>query len=397
MNWIEMSFWISFAIIFYTFLGYGIILYFLVKIKRIVMPVKGSDATSFEPGITLVIPCFNEADILAEKIANTKLLDYPANKLTLVFITDGSTDNSETVLQEWPEIQVLHQSRRAGKTAAENRAMKFIKTPFVIFSDANTMLNISAVRNIVKHFADSTVGCVSGEKKIITETADSASASGEGIYWKYESLLKRLDSELNSAVGAAGELVAFRTSLYQDLPEDTLLDDFMQSMQMAASGYRIVYEPEAYAVETASANVSEELKRKIRICTGGWQSIARLSGKLRMSKTPLLYFQYISHRVLRWTITPFLLIAMFILNIIMALNGNVFYQGLMIAQVLFYSAAWVGYILENKKLTFKPVFVPYYFCIMNYAVLAGLNRYLSGQQKGTWDKAQRKVVSLHKH
>jgi len=265
----------------------------------------------------------------------------------------------------------------------------------LFFSDANTMLNTGAVKNIVKHFADDKVGCVSGEKKIITDKADSASSSGEGIYWKYESLLKRLDSELNSAVGAAGELVAFRTSLYIGLPEDTLLDDFMQSMQMAAAGYKIVYEPQAFAIESASINVAEELKRKVRICAGGWQSINRLSGKLHFKKTPLLFFQYISHRVLRWTAAPFLLIAIFILNIQLTIQGQQFYSYLMAAQILFYSAAMTGFILRNKKLSFKPVFVPYYFCVMNYAVLAGLKKYVSGNQKVTWDKAKRKEISLN--
>jgi poly-beta-1,6-N-acetyl-D-glucosamine synthase len=395
MNWLAIIFWISFGIVFYAFLGYGIVLYGLVRLKRMSKPADEIGGQGFEPPVTLVIPCFNEADILADKIANSKLLEYPSDKLHIVFITDGSTDNSDQVLKAWPEIEVLHENRRGGKTAAENRAMRFVKTPFVIFSDANTMLNTEAVRNIVQHFADEKVGCVSGEKRIINDASDSASAAGEGIYWKYESLLKKLDSELYSAVGAAGELVAFRTSLYQDLPEDTLLDDFMQSMQMAADGYKIVYEPEAYAVETASENVAEELKRKVRICAGGWQSINRLSGKLTMRKTPVLYFQYISHRVLRWTITPFLLIAMFLLNFWLGMSGNTFYQLLMAAQILFYSAALVGFVLENRRVRFKPVFVPYYFCIMNYAVLAGLTRYLSGNQKATWDKAQRKVVTAH--
>ena len=394
MRWIEFSFWTAFAIVFYAFLGYGIVLYIMVKIKRTTKPAIKNTPVDFQPAVTLVIPCFNESEILADKIANSKQLDYPADKLKLVFITDGSSDGSEIALKAWPEIEVLHEHRRAGKTAAENRAMKFVQTPVVIFSDANTMLNTAAVTNIVRHFADESVGCVSGEKRIINDAADSASAAGEGIYWKYESLLKKLDSELYSAVGAAGELVAFRTSLYKDLPEDTLLDDFMQSMQMAAAGYKIVYEPEAYAVETASQNVTEELKRKVRICAGGWQSINRLAGKLTIGKTPLLYFQYISHRVLRWTITPFLLIAMFVLNIRLGMNGHIFYQLLMLAQVLFYSAAWIGFVLENRKLRFKPVFVPYYFCIMNYAVVAGLKKFLSGQQKATWDKAQRKAVSL---
>ncbi|MEO5996809.1 MAG: glycosyltransferase family 2 protein [Chitinophagaceae bacterium] len=395
MNWIEISFWICFGIVFYTYLGYGVLLYLLVRIRRLFKPGVKTPATFFEPPITLVIPCFNEADILASKIENCNLLDYPPGKMSIIFITDGSTDNSEKILKRWPHIEVLHQAGRAGKTAAENRVMKFVKTPFVIFSDANTMLNTAAVKNIVKHFVQDNVGCVSGEKKIINDAADSASAAGEGIYWKYESLLKKLDSELYSAVGAAGELVAFRTSLYKDLPEDTLLDDFMQSMQIAAAGYRIVYEPEAYAVETASANITEELKRKVRICTGGWQSIVRLSGKLRMQENPLLFFQYISHRVLRWTVTPFLLIAMFVINIFLALEESGFYRLLMGAQLIFYCAAIAGFILENKKLTFKPVFVPYYFFIMNYAVVAGLYRFLSFRQKGTWEKSKRKLASVN--
>lgn len=391
MNWIALLFWISIFIIFYAFLGYGILLYILVKLKQ-VFTKKVAKRTEFEPNITLIIPCFNEADIMETKIANCRELDYPTEKLSLVFITDGSTDQFAEVLGKHKDITLLHDERRGGKTAAENRSMQFVKTPFVVFSDANTYLNPEAIRNIVKHFADDRVGCVSGEKRVMTEKTESASASGEGIYWKYESLLKKLDSELYSAVGAAGELVAFRTSLYKDLPEDTLLDDFMQSMQMAAAGYKIVYEPEAYAAETASVNVKEEIKRKIRISAGGWQSIQRLSGILHFFKTPVLYFQYISHRVLRWTVTPFLLILAFLLNIPLATNNDWLYELLMGAQVLFYIAALAGYLLEAKKIRFKALFVPYYFCVMNYSALAGLKRFLLGIQKGTWEKAQRKTI-----
>jgi poly-beta-1,6-N-acetyl-D-glucosamine synthase len=388
----ELLFWAAFAIVFYAFLGYGILLYLMVLIKRRFVKAKVAVEPVFEPEVTLVVPCFNEADILIDKIENCRQLQYAPNKLKLLFITDGSTDHSASVLRQFADIDVLHDNRRAGKTAAENRAMKFVKTPFVIFTDANTMLNSMAVKNIVRHFADENVGCVSGEKRIITDDADSASAAGEGIYWKYESLLKKLDSELYSAVGAAGELVAFRAALYKNLPEDTLLDDFMQSMSMAAAGFKIVYEPDAFATETASANVAEELKRKIRICAGGWQSINRLHKQLSIWRTPLLYFQYLSHRVLRWTVTPFLLLLMLALNVMLAAQGSLFFKYLLAAQCCFYLAAAIGLVLENKRVRFKPVFVPYYFCVMNYAVLAGLKRYLSGNQKATWDKAQRKVA-----
>lgn len=394
MEALELVFWISFVIVFYAFVGYGLVLFLLTRIKRFWRNRLIDRHTSFEPPVTLVVPCYNEADILEDKIANSRALDYPTHLLKLMFITDGSTDHCADVLARHPDIEHLHDARRGGKTAAENRAMRFVKTPVVIFTDANTLLNREAVRNIVRHFADSQVACVSGEKRILVDAADSASAAGEGMYWKYESLLKKWDSELYSAVGAAGELVAFRTELYEDLPEDTLLDDFMQSMQMAAKGYKIVYEPDAFAAETASASVKEELKRKVRICAGGWQSISRLRSRLRIWDTPMLWFQYISHRVLRWTITPFLLMVMFVLSGWMAYEGNSFYAFLFFAQVLFYIAAAVGYVLESRKIRFKLLFVPYYFFIMNYAVVAGLKRFLSGKQQGAWEKAQRKPIAL---
>ena len=395
MYFLTTLFWVCFFMVGYAFVGYGIILYLLFFLKRTFQPTQLNETTFFEPLVTLVVPCFNEGDFILDKVVNCQQLDYPADKLSLVFITDGSTDNSHLLLQQWPAIKVLHENRRSGKTAAENRAMKFVDTPFVIFSDANTMLNRAAVKNIVRHFYKDKVACVSGEKRIISDRVDTASAAGEGIYWKYESLLKRLDSDLNTAVGAAGEVVGFRTSLCEDLPEDTLLDDFMQSMQMAAAGYKIAYEPDAFAVETASENVGEELKRKIRICAGGWQSISRLYGHLRFARTPLLYFQYFSHRVLRWTLTPFLLIMLLFINILLAMGSVNFYSITLLVQVFFYIAAFAGFIMENRQVRIKLLFVPYYFCMMNYAAIAGLYQLLSGNQKGIWEKARRKAVPIH--
>lgn len=385
-------FWLAFAFLFYSFIGYGIILWLMVKWKDFFRKEKTASAT-FEPEVTLVVPCYNEADILHQKISNTKELEYPLQKLQIVFITDGSTDHTLDVLKKFPEIGVLHSSKRAGKTAAENRAMQHITTPVVIFSDANTLLNKAAIQNIVRHFADETVGCVAGEKRIITKGNDVANAAGEGMYWKYESFLKKLDSRLNSTVGAAGELVAFRTSLYEPMPEDTILDDFIQSMYIAAKGFRTVYEPEAYAVETAAASVKEELKRKIRICAGGWQSIQRLASRLSFRKTPMLYFQYVSHRVLRWTINPFLMILMLLINLQLATNSD-FYLRLLMVQTLFYALSAAGYFLESKSLKIKIFFLPYYFCIMNYAVVIGLFRFLRKTQSAVWEKNIRMKVPV---
>ena len=384
MKVLELVFLLSFSVVFYSYIGYGIVVFLMIKIKLLFKPnIRLNE--NFQPAVTFVVPCYNEAGVLQQKIENTLSLDYPKSKLNIIFISDGSTDHSLEILAKYPAIESYHVARRGGKIAAENRVMRFVETPVVIFSDANTLLNTAAVKNIVRHFSNEKVGCVSGEKRILTQSADVASAAGEGMYWKYESFLKKLDYQLNSAVGAAGELVAFRADLFEEMAEDTILDDFMQSMTIAAKGYKTAYEPEAYAVETASLSVKEELKRKIRICAGGWQSIYRLQFSLNFIKSPILYFQYFSHRVLRWTINPFLLIAMFITSIPLA-KFNTFYFTLFILQILFYVAALGGYFLEKRRLKVKALFVPYYFFIMNYAVIKGLGRFITGSQSAIWEK-----------
>lgn len=390
MNRLEILFWLCAGIVFYSLLGYGILLLIWAGIKQLFRPAALVPTELFEPAVTMVIPCYNEAAVLEEKIANCRSLQYPADKLTLLFITDGSTDQSVAILAKHPEILLLHLPERKGKTAAENRAMQFVQTPIVIFSDANAFLNPEAIRQMVKHFADEPTGCVAGEKKITVARTANAGTAGEGIYWRYESWLKKLDSTCNSAVGAAGELVAFRTALYRPLPEDTILDDFMQSMQIAAAGYRIVYEPNAIATENASANVQEELKRKIRIATGSWQAMKRLRSILSWQKTPTLCFQYFSHRLLRWAVTPFLLIVLLLLNLFLWIAGKPVYELLFYLQACFYLMAGVGYLLRNRKLSQQWLFVPYYFCVMHYAVLAGWVQY-STQKKlsSIWEKATR--------
>ncbi|MFC0518292.1 glycosyltransferase family 2 protein [Mucilaginibacter angelicae] len=384
---------ISLFIVFYTFAGYGIFLYLIIRIKRAFkgrrpLPLENLDVL---PSCTLIIAAYNEEYFIEQKISNSLQLNYPEGKLKLLFVTDGSSDKTPDIIARYPQIQLLHKPERAGKIAAVHRAMEYVDTDAVVFTDANTFLNKDALIKICRHYSDATVGAVAGEKRVhIDENAD-ASAAGEGFYWKYESALKKWDSELYSVVGAAGELFSVRRSLYQPVEPDTVLDDFMISMLIAAKGYRIIYEPEAFATETASENVSEELKRKVRIAAGGIQSILRLKKLFNPFPYPVLSFQYISHRVLRWTITPFLLILSFILNVILALKpGETAMRGLLLAQVLFYILALLGLIMEKRQLRIKVLFIPYYFCVMNYAVLAGIIRYFSTKQSAVWEKVQRK-------
>ena len=385
------AFWLSLFLVFYTFFGYGILLFFLVRIR---IKLKGKrpipDVGNNWPTLTLVVAAYNEETCMPEKILNTLQLDYPAEKLQLVFVTDGSSDKTPEIIAAFPQILLMHRPERKGKIAAMERAMKEIKTEIVVFTDANTALNKLALKNIARHYADPTVGAVSGEKRVQIEEVSDATA-GEGFYWKYESKLKTWDSELYSVVGAAGELFSVRTALYEPVEPDTILDDFMISMLIAKKGYRIIYEPTAYASETGSENVTEELKRKIRIAAGGIQSIVRLRSLLWPAGHAILTFQYISHRVLRWTITPFLMIAALIMNwIILGHTDKSIYTIIFSCQLLFYIAAWAGWRLEKSKVRVKALFIPYYFCMMNYAVIAGIGRYLKKSQSVTWEKAKRK-------
>ena len=389
----EIVFWLSLFIVFYTFVGYGILLYLIIKIKRVFRgkPASVTPIDSLLPCCTLIVAAFNEELFIEDKIKNCLQLKYPAGKLKLLFVTDGSSDATTSIIDRYPQVTLLHQDNRAGKIAAVHRAMARTDTEIVVFTDANTFLNTDAMINICRHYIDKTVGAVAGEKRVQIDKNADASSAGEGFYWKYESTLKKWDSELYSVVGAAGELFSVRRSLYEDVPADTVLDDFMISMLIAAKGYRIIYEPKAFAMETGSENVREELKRKIRIAAGGIQSILRLKSLFNPFKYPVLSFQYVSHRVLRWTVTPFLLILAFLLNIVLVVQSGAFLLDVvLLAQLLFYALAIVGLIMEKRHIRIKALFVPYYFCVMNYAVLMGIIRYFTKKQSAVWERAQRK-------
>jgi len=394
MQVMQLIFWLLLFVVFYAYIGYGILLFVIIRIRRILGHTKVYEENpEFEPEVTLFIAAYNEKDFVAKKISNSLKLEYPAKKLHMIWVTDGSDDGTPEELFKYEGIEVHHLPQRSGKIGAMNRGMQFVKTPVVIFCDANTMLGRESVRRIVKLFSDPKVGCVSGEKRIFGKDKDSAAGAGEGLYWKYESTLKKWDAELYSVVGAAGELFAIRTELYQEVEKDTLLDDFIISLRVAQKGYTIQYDPEAYAIETASANVKEELKRKIRISAGGIQSVVRLSSLLNIFKYGTLSFQYISHRVLRWTLAPLSLLFLIPAGLILAVNEGIlnfgFYSILFWLQLLFYISALLGWYLENKSIRIKLLFVPYYFFIMNLSVFLGFKRYLKGSQSVNWDRSIR--------
>ena len=420
MATLKILFWICFAICIYTYIGYGIILYLLVLAKRL---IKGRPKRLALPGdselpdVAFMVCAFNEEDIIEMKMQNIHELDYPKEKLHIIWVTDGSTDNTNERLKAYPDVEVVYSPERRGKTAALNHGFSLVKSEITVMTDANTLVNREAIREIVRCMQDPKVACVAGEKRVMSrqegeiaaegaqkekvsqaaaegakkEKVSQAAAEGEGLYWKYESTLKRLDSELYSTMGAAGELNAIRTELYEPMPETALLDDFVMSMKLVKQGYRIAYTSKAYAMEYGSANLEEESKRKRRIAAGGLQSSWWLRDMMNpFNTTKRVAFQFVSHRVLRWSITPIALIALVPLNVaLVMMKAGTVYTIVWILQILFYLAAFGGYLLDQHGKRNKLLYVPYYFLFMNINVFRGMRYLKTHKGGGTWEKAKR--------
>ena len=390
---LKILFWVCLLIVFYTYIGYGILLYIIIRVKRLFCgkPQKAVLPADDElPTMTLMICAYNEEDVVAEKMENTLALDYPKDKFRIMWVTDGSNDRTNELLAAYPEVDIVFSPERRGKTAALKHGLQELKTRYVAFTDANTMINPTAMREIARLFMDPTVGCVSGEKRVAAKTSGEMAAEGEGIYWRYESTLKHWDSELYSAMGAAGELYAIDPTLVREVPNEALLDDFMMSMLIVNEGKRIAYTPDAYALEYGSADLKEESKRKRRIAAGGLQSIWWLRGMLNPFRQPLVAFQYISHRVLRWSVTPVAMLLLLLVNIIMVILGaGTFYTVTLLLQALFYLLAVAGWMLGRSGRSNKLLYIAYYFVFMNLNVFRGMAYLKSHSNSGAWEKARR--------
>ena len=389
---LEIIFWICLALVIYTYVGYGVLLYFLVRIKRLFAGQSVQSAVEEEnlPEVTFLVCAYNEQDTVEMKIKNSRDLDYPKDKLHLVWVTDGSNDKTNELLAQYDDVEVMFEPQRRGKTAALNRGLALVKTSIVIMTDANTFVNKGAVREVVRLMSDPKVGCVAGEKRVLAKTEGEIAAEGEGLYWKYESALKRLDSELYSAMGAAGEFCAVRKELCKPMPNNTLLDDFIMSMLIVKQGYRIAYTSDAYAMEFGSASLEEEAKRKRRIAAGGLQSIWWLKDMMLPWKNAVVAFQLTSHRFLRWSITPVALMALIPLNVALIFtNGGTLYNIIWYLQILFYAAAYLGYAMASKGRKNKLLYIIYYFLFMNINVFRGMIYLMRNGNTGAWEKVKR--------
>jgi cellulose synthase/poly-beta-1,6-N-acetylglucosamine synthase-like glycosyltransferase len=387
---VEILFWICIAVLFYCYIGYGLLLFVRNRLKNAFSSFKRKNTFELPP-VTLVVAAYNEEIVLPEKIRNCSEIDYPRHLFNIIFVTDGSTDYSKELIQQHDLITLLHQPERRGKLAALKRAMQYVKTPVVVFSDANSMLNPGCIRAMVRHFSDEKVGGVTGEKKVL-KTNRSLIGEAEGLYWKYECFMKQQDADFNTVVGAVGELFSIRTELFHPLEDDLILDDFVFSIHICLSGYKIEYEPAAFASETPSQSLADEEKRRVRIAAGAYQAVHYLKQHFNIFKYPRLGVQFFSGRLLRWVACPILIILALVTNIGLVINhhGYIFYY-LLLAQSVFYLLALTGWIFVGIGRRMGILAVPFYFVFMNLCLVKGFFNYVRGRQTILWERSMREA------
>jgi cellulose synthase/poly-beta-1,6-N-acetylglucosamine synthase-like glycosyltransferase len=369
---IALLFWLAVSVVLYTFLGYPLLIHLLARLRP-----RHDQTANIEPSITLIIPAYNEEAVIAAKIENSLVLDYPADKLRILIVADGSNDDTVTIARRYSGVQVAHQPERRGKAAAVNRIMPAVNSDIVLFSDANSHFAPGTLRAMVRHFADPAVGGVTGEKRV--------QGGGEGLYWRYESWLKARDSQVSSVMGAAGEIFALRRPLFRPPEEDAIIEDFVLSMRLVAEGWRVIYEPAAVCYEPPTSSLTADWGRRTRIAAGGFQSLARLPQMLD-PRRGLVAWQYISHRALRWAVTPFLLPAILMLNLL--LWPKRLYRPLLVGQLLFYGMGLLGYRDARRGRSAGLPYAAFYFLLANVAAIAGFLRYIRGNQPVTWRKVR---------
>jgi biofilm PGA synthesis N-glycosyltransferase PgaC len=375
---LAVLFWLSAAILAYTYLGYPVLVGLLATCRP--RPIRKS---GIRPRVSFIIAAYNEEKHLRNKLRDTLSLDYPRDKLEIIVAADGSDDGTAAIAREFEDqgVRLVHKAGREGKSAALNRAVAQATGEILLFSDANTVYNPDAVKALVSNFADATVGGVCGRKILIT-AADREATEGETAYWGYESRLKEYESRLGSIVTADGEIFAMRRALYAPIPAPVVHDDMYLSVMVVHRGYRLVYEPAATSAEYASRTLADEFHLKIRYASGGFQILAHFPALL----VPLSLFSasFLSHKVLRWLAPVFLILAL----ITSALLTTPSYRLAFWGQIALYMLALTG-LLVHRRGAWPFVYYPLYFAAMNTAALCGLVRYLSIGQTPMWRKAAR--------
>jgi cellulose synthase/poly-beta-1,6-N-acetylglucosamine synthase-like glycosyltransferase len=370
-------FWLLAAVIVYIYAGYPLLLGLLsaIGVRR---PVKKSDA---EPPVTLIISAFNEAEVIAEKIRNSLAIHYPRERLEVIVVSDASDDGTDAIVEQFAGdgVRLLRMNDRGGKTLGLNAAVRAARGEILVFSDANAMYEREALRVMVRNFSDPDVGAVVGESTYAD--AQGGAQQNESLYWKYETGIKRLETQIGSTVGGDGAIYAIRRALYRDMRADAL-SDFVNPMQIVMGGHRCIYEPEARSIEDAAEGFDKEFRRKVRIVNRAWRALWSVKPLLNPLRYGLFSLQIVSHKLLRW-LAPAFLAAFFIVSAALAPRA-LLYQVAFGLQALFYLCAALGHLLRGRASLPRIVSIPYYFCLVNLASALGIIDAYRGKTYATW-------------
>lgn len=381
----EYIFWVGLMLVFYSYAIYPLL---LVVINKIYGPAdtRSIDSDDIDlPAIAIVIAAYNEEVDICNRLDNIANLNYPTDKIVTYIGSDGSEDETNKIIKNHNlnNLKFFTYSQRRGKASVLNDLCGEVKEEILIFSDANTMFDNSAVSRIVNWFFDPMVGGVCGELEIHSNDTGS---NQDSYYWKYEKFLKEKESRINGLLGANGGIYAIRKELYKSIAADTITDDFMIAMNVVLQNYRLIYESSAVAHETAPDSVNDEFKRRVRIGTGNYQAFFRLANVLNPFSVGIHFFTYLSHKVIRW-FAPHILVLCFIIN--MFLLDTALYIGLLLAQILIYGAAVVSLIYPpNIKLP-RLLSLLLFFVNMNIALLIGFYKFITSNISPTWDRTSR--------
>ncbi len=380
---LELLFWSAGLFVMYVYVGYPLLIFIASRIWNV--PTKQAD---IRPSVSLIIPAYNEEAVIAGKIENCLSLDYPTDKLEIVAATDGSTDRTVGIVQRYGSrgVKLSHSPCREGKVVAVDRAVRLATGEIIVSSDAKALLATDALKRIVRHFHDPSVGCVSG-KRVILLQRESGPSLAEGLYARYESFLKKCESALHSCAGAEGQIYAFRKCIYPGLPPSFGNDDFYLPLKLLASaGRRLIYEPEAVAFIAAGATLPEELRRKLRIRISTLSALKKMWRLFIPFRSPI-WWQLLSHPMARYLVPP-ALVLLFVSSAVLS-RHSAFYLAALTAQGLFYLFAALGWWLETRSIRVRMFYIPFYFVFMHLAMVWGTIRFLRGCEAHIWEPTRR--------
>lgn len=376
----NLAFWAPLAVLLYAFIGYPILLVVIGLFRR-----RDPVEPGYTPQVSVIIAAYNEGASIETKIRETLRLRYPEDKLDVVVVSDGSTDQTNSVVEDYRDsrVRLLRIANRCGKTHAQNEAVKHCRGEILVFSDATAIYDRDALAYLTAHYTDPTVGAVSGRYLYFNEGCTSPTEFGSNTFWNYENVIKYFQSRISTLTGCSGCIYSVRRSLYVPLP-DSACSDLIEPLHIIARGRRVAFEDRAVAYEKTTRTVEAEFLMRVRVATHGLTGLIRGAGLLRLSRRPWIAFQLISHKFLRWA-APFCLIS--ILYSSAVLSDEPLYRWAFLSQVAFYSVGLIGLVLPLHRY-WRPLGLPLYFCTLNAAALISIVQALRGERYVIWNTAR---------